>query len=227
MSGEASVPDPLVDDAYSDLFRKPDSPEPTSAPEPQVETGRLFRTFRAETAAEAIVAVRPEHARKLRTLAAADTPGTAEVRSPEPRIVVEEAMVDSMAPAERTRRRPPGLRPGAVYLIDIGLTVLVALIEVLLAGGIGWITGVALLVAAAYTGWVVRLSDWVVAVIAPPIAFFVATITAGQIGLGVAGDSLINRFAQVFFVLGTSWIWILGAMALAFALTAVRRRTQP
>jgi hypothetical protein len=43
----------------------------------------------------------------------------------------------------------------------------------------------------------------------------------------VAGDSLLNRFAQVFFILGTSWIWILGAMALAFALTAIRRRTQP
>jgi hypothetical protein len=226
MSGEASVPDPLVDDAYRGLFREADTPEPPSAPEPQAETGRLFRTFRTETATEAIVAVRPEHARKLRTLATADTSGTAEVRPQAPRIVVEEAMVDSMASADRPRRRPPGLRPGAVYLIDIGLTVLVALIEVLLAGGIGWITGVALLVAAAYTGWVVRLSDWVVAVIALPIAFFVATITAGQIGLGVAGESLVNRFAQVFFILGTSWFWILGAMALAFALTAVRRRTQ-
>jgi hypothetical protein len=229
MSGEASVPDPLVDDAYRDLFRDAGPPEPPSTPEPRAETGRLFRTFRAETATEAIVAVRPERARKLRTLAADDTAGQivreASVATPE--VSVGEESIDVTVTPERPRRRAPGLRPGAVYLVDIGLTVLVALIEVLLAGGIGWITGVALLVAAAYTGWVVRLSDWVVAVIALPIAFFVAAVTAGQIGLGVAGDSLLNRFAQVFFILGTSWIWILGAMALAFALTAIRRRTQP
>jgi hypothetical protein len=228
MSGEASGPDPLADDAYRDLFREAELPAPDTNSESRAETGRLFRTSRAQTDTEAIVAIRPEHARKFRTLAVEEvvSNGVAEPAPVTP-VTPRETSAPARVEQERPARRAPGLRPGAVYLIDIALVVLVALIEAFLMGGVGWITGIALLVAAAYTAWVVRLSDWVVAAIAPPIAFFVAAMTAGQIGLGAAGGSLLNRIAQVFFILGTNWFWILAAIALAFALTTVRRRKRP
>jgi hypothetical protein len=229
MSGEAPGPDPLTEDAYRDLFREAELPAPVDTPESRAETGRLFRTSRAQTDTEAIVAIRPEQARKFRSLTVAavepDPVSEPAPSAPEtPRVARASISVDE---EDRPRRRAPGLRPGAVYLIDIGLVVLVALIEVFLTSQIGWITGIALVVAAGYTAWVVRLSDWVVAAIAPPIAFFVAAITAGQIGLGGAGGGLLNRIAQVFFILGTNWFWILAAIALAFVLTTLRRRKRP
>lgn len=229
MSGEAPGPDPLTEDAYRDLFREAELPEPVDTPESRAETGRLFRSSRAQTDTEAIVAIRPEQARRLRTLVADENTPDVVVESPPP------AQPSARTGPRRTKhdegarptRRAPGLRPGAVYLIDIGLVVLVALIEVFLTDQIGWITGIALVVAAGYTAWVVRLSDWVVAAIAPPIAFFVAAITAGQIGLSGTSGALLNRIAEVFDILGTNWLWILAAIALAFVLATVRRRKRP
>lgn len=229
MSGEAPGPDPLTEDAYRDLFREAAPPAPESTPESRAETGRLFRTSRAQTDTEAIVAIRPEHTRKFRSLTVDEAaPNLIDVQTHNaPQAPGAAGPTTSAEEKERPRRRAPGLRPGAVYLIDIGLVVLVALIEVLLTSSVGWITGIALVVAAGYTAWVVRLSDWVVAVIALPIAFFVAAITAGQIGLSATGGSLLNRIAQVFLILGTNWFWILAAIALAFVLTTVRRRKRP
>ena len=228
MSGDVSGPDPLADDAYRDLFREPELLAPKTSAESRAETGRLFRTSRAQSDTEAIIAIRPEQARKFRTLTVEEVASnfTAEPAPVAP-VVPRATSAPPSGEEERPVRRAPGLRPGAVYLIDIALVVLVALIEVFLRGDIGWITGIALVVAAAYTAWVIRLSDWVVAAIAPPIAFFVAAITAGQIGLSAAGGSLLNRIAQVFFILGTNWFWILAAIAIAFVLTTLRRRKRP
>jgi hypothetical protein len=219
MSGEVDAADPLRDDAYRDLFRaEPDAPEPSA-------TGRLFRTYRVGDVTDALIAIKPEQARRLRTMqpedAAPDSPPV-EVAEVE---VTEEPVAESRSKKRPKRSRAPGLRPGAVYVIDILVTVLVAFIESFVRGELGWLTGVALLVVSVYTATVVRMSDWVVVVIAPPIAFFMAAITAGQMNL--SDTSVINRVAQVFFTLGTSWFWILGSIALAFATTVVRRRRSP
>lgn len=218
MSGEVEAPDPLHDDAYRDLFRADESASHA------IETGRLFRTFRVEGPTEAIIALKPDQARRLRTMHRHE--GIAE---PE---VIDLTQVEVNGPptvkppkVRPAKGRAPGLRPGAVYVIDIVLTVLVAFIEISLRGGIGWMTGVALIIASVYTASVVRLADWVVAVIAPPIAFFLAAATAGQMNLTDTG--VINRVAQVFFTLGTSWFWIIGAIALAFLMVVVRRRRSP
>jgi hypothetical protein len=217
MSGEGDVPDPLHDEAYRDLFRASEEPAAPS------ETGRLFRTYRTETATDALIALKPDQARRLRTM-------QIEEEAFEPvRLDLTEVEVEPPAPAPTKARagrsRAPGLRPGAVYVIDIALTVVIAFLEVFVRGDIGWMTGFALLIASGYTAAVVRMSDWVVVVIAPPIAFFIAAITAGQMNLADTG--VVNRAAQLFFTLGTSWFWILGAIALAFATTLVRRRRSP
>lgn len=217
MSGEVEAPDPLRDDAYRNLFRDAEEPAAPS------ETGRLFRTYRASASTNALIALKPEQAKRLRTMNI-DEEGIESVQIDLTEVVEEPVAVAPKVPRVK-RSRAPGLRPGAVYVIDIALTLLVAFLEVLLRGQIGWMTGVALVIASVYTASVVRMSDWVVVILAPPIAFFLATVTVGQ--LNVSDTGLINRVAQVFFMLGTNWFWVVGAIALAFVTTLVRRRRSP
>jgi hypothetical protein len=60
------------------------------------------------------------------------------------------------------------------------------------------------------------------AIFAPPIAFFLAAITAGQVDLNAADVS--GRLVAVFFLLGANWIWIVGSTVAALVIVALRRR---
>ena len=246
MSHEPSG-DPALDDDFRSLFR-PDTPAPTPAPAEEIDevdvvvdvpntssetsagTGRLFRSVGASESATAILALRPEQARKLRSTQhdEADQP-SAEVPAAPP-LVLEGLAVAEPAPVvtERPRRKPrqaPGLRPGAVYAIDVVAVVACAFLDITVrSDGLGWITGVGLILAAIGTALVIRLADWPAAVIAPPLAFLAAAVTAGQMDLGPSGDSILNRVAHLFFTLGANWLWIVIAIALAFAITQVRQR---
>jgi hypothetical protein len=248
MSHEASG-DPALDDDFRSLFR-PDTPgqpvhaeeiedddvvveAPRTSPETSTtstRTGRLFRSAGASESETAILALRPDQARKLRSTQHDE----ADLPSPEvpvaPPLVLEGLAVAEPAPviAERPRRKPrqaPGLRPGAVYAIDVVVVVAFAFLDITLrSDGLGWITGVGLILAAVGTALVIRLADWPAAVIAPPLAFLAAAVTAGQMNLGPSGDSILNRVAHLFFTLGANWLWIVIAVALAFAITQVRQR---
>jgi hypothetical protein len=225
MSDQASG-DPALDDDYRDLFHPEEQPaEPTAAPQDtSAGTGRLFRSAGTSQAPEtAILALRPDQARKLRTLSLSNEPA-------DPPLILEgieeEIPKRSTIRAERKPRKARGLRPGAVYIIDILITVIFAFIDVWVRGdGLGWITGLGLLIAAVYTSLVVRQADWVVTILAPPIAFFAAAVTAGQMNLGPSGSSIINRVAQVFFTLGTNWFWIVLPIGVGFVIHLVRQRT--
>jgi hypothetical protein len=117
-----------------------------------------------------------------------------------------------------------GLRPTGAYTIVIGATLIAGLASALLMGtGTGWVTGLVLLIASAFVAARVRLPDAAVAVIAPPIAYFVACLTVGQIGLsGTAG--LTGRVIDVFFMLASGWYWVLGPAAVALGIVIWRRR---
>ena len=117
-----------------------------------------------------------------------------------------------------------GLRPNAAYAIVIGSTLVAGLAGALLLGsGTGLLTGLVLLIASAFVAARVRMPDAAVAVIAPPIAFFVACVTVGQIGLnGSAG--LIGRLLDIFFLLSSGWYWVLGPAAVALGIVIWRRR---
>ena len=67
------------------------------------------------------------------------------------------------------------------------------------------------------------MSDAAVAVIAPPIAFLVATITVGQIGMSATGGFL-GRVVGTFFMLADNWVWIIGSTIVALAIVLVRGR---
>ena len=117
-----------------------------------------------------------------------------------------------------------GLRPNAAYAIVIGATFVAGLAGALLLGsGTGLLTGLVLLVASALVAVRVRMPDAAVAVIAPPLAFFIACVTVGQIGLsGSAG--VTGRLLDVFFMLASGWYWVLGPAAVALGIVIYRRR---
>ena len=122
--------------------------------------------------------------------------------------------------------RPSGVTPLGVYAVTIGATVAAGAVDILIGGpGLGITTGVVLLIASIFCALRVRVTDLAVAVIAPPIAFLVATITVGQVGMSETGG-LLGRVVASFFMLADNWIWIIGATVIALAITLLRGRSR-
>ena len=219
-------------------------PSPLAVPlDPVADTGRLFRSQGVVDHDEAVLALTSDRSGRLRTLARRD-----EAVLPDAGPVLVEtsihgegdqvpiaAAADQEAGATRRRlgrrrgaepgHRARGITAGAVYLIVIGVTVLVALANVLISDGkVGWPTGVALVISSVYAALTVRREDDSVAIIVPPVAFLIAALTAGQLFLGSAEGSLLNRAVVAFFTLADNWFWVIGATAAALVIVLVRRR---
>jgi hypothetical protein len=247
---------PAEDQAYSALFRPvesvPSAPvdRPPSTP---ADTGRLFRTNRAETQAVAIVALGTDQVSKLRTLQVSSNEAPLNPITPTPLAgllpptsshvapAVIAIIPDAQSPAVRVLDEPNGrkarrsfrnsdsaprvrgLRPVGVYAVVIGATLLFGLVDVLVGGaGLGLVTGLGLLISSAFAALTVRTGDLAVAVIAPPIAFFIAAITIGQIGVTITGGALIGRGVTVFFTLADNWLWVIVSTLLALTIVIVR-----
>ena len=249
VEAHSAAPEP---ESEVDLVVEEAADEPPAAPvaEPSVDTGRLFRSQGVVGHDEAVLALASDHFGRLRTLerrrdgepasvasasaaVAVDArqPGAADVAPlpeaaddvlPLPPVLTADADVNE----GRSRRRGArAITGGAVYLIVIGVTVLVAFANALLSDGdLGWPTGLALLVSSVYAALTVRREDDTVAMIVPPIAFLAASLTAGQLFLGSAEGSLVNRAVVVFFSLADNWVWIIGATVAALVIVLVRRR---
>jgi hypothetical protein len=247
---------PAEDQAYSALFRPvesvPSAPvdRPPSTP---ADTGRLFRTNRAETQAVAIVALGTDQVSKLRTLQVSSNEAPLNPITPAPLAgllpptsshvapAVIAIIPDAQSPAIRVLDEPNGrkarrsfrnsdsaprvrgLRPVGVYAVVIGATLLFGLVDVFVGGaGLGLVTGLGLLISSAFAALTVRTGDLAVAVIAPPIAFFIAAITIGQIGVTITGGALIGRGVTVFFTLADNWLWVIVSTLLALTIVIVR-----
>ena len=151
---------------------------------------------------------------------------------PEPAAVIsspEAAQPDrdgSAGPAGRGAHAAPGVRPAGVWLIVVGVTVVMGFADALVVGRtqLGWLTGISLLAASIYGALVVRREDAIIAVIAPPLAFFLATITAGQLTLPPTGDLLVREAFMIITTLGANAIWVFGSTLVALAIVLVRRR---
>lgn len=247
-------PEPLVEPEPEPVDETADEPEPAAAaeaPEPvpaaaDVDTGRLFRSQGVIGESAAVLALTSDHGGRLRTLAReqSDPPpavvptGAAPVLiDPDGAVIAADAGLLDDAPVKQSRRerrssaardtghRMSGISAGAVYIIVIGVTLIVGVINAWLGGGeLGWPTGVALVASSVYCALRVRRDDDVVAFITPPIAFFLAAITAGQAFRGASGGGLINRAQLVFFTLAYNWYWVIGATVVALVIVLVRRR---
>jgi hypothetical protein len=215
--------------------------EPVVVPaDPVADTGRLFRSQGVADHDEAVLALASDRAGRLRTLERRDDAvlvdvGPVDARDDEDGSTAA-AGSESVVAEKRGRRgrrpraaeaghRSRGITGGAVYIIVIGVTVLVGFANALLASGsIGWPTGLALVISSVYAALTVRRQDDVVAIIVPPVAFLVAALTAGQLFIGSAEGSLLNRAVVAFFTLADNWFWIIGATAAALVIVLVRRR---
>lgn len=125
--------------------------------------------------------------------------------------------------AQRERSSSGSLTGLGVYAVTIGVTVILAFGETLVFGGEpGVITGIGLLAVSIFAAFAVRTYDGIHAIFAPSIAFFIATLTAGQVGINATG--LTSRAVVVFFLLGGNWFWIVGSTAAALVIVALRRR---
>lgn len=215
-------------DADGDASAAPDEASSAPASRPDlVDTGRLFRSHRVEGHVDAVPAITPSHAQRLRTLASA--PADAEP-APAALLLADAEPVEEAAPPSVRRRSVPALRLGGsmtalgVTIVVGGATLVVGLVDALTFGpGLGWLTGIALVLASILAALRVRLDTAPSAIFAPPLAFFVAAITVGQIGQSVASGAL-SRAVVVFFLLAENWLWIIGATVAALVIVVVRTR---
>ena len=184
------------------------TPDPaiSSAPAGRVDTGRLYRSAGAEGPAT------------LDAIPALDPVRLAEIEASRP--------VPAPAPAvgPATRGSSVGLTYSGVMVVVIAATVLVAFLEAVVRKEIGWLTGVALLVSTVYAAVFVRRADIWAAVVAPPLAFLAATLTAGQLTLGATGSLLEREGFMVFKTLAVNAPWILASTVVALVIVLVRRR---
>ncbi len=246
MTDEPGFNDPAQDEAYRALFRPAEpSPEPTPEPEAIVEpqapvlpasgsgTGRLFRSRGAVAESDTLVALSAEEAAHLRTMSAPSETAVAVVPIaapvaplPEPISAVPLSPIqEELADMAQRQRQEPGLKPSAVYVIVIAVTLVAGLIDSKVSGaGLGWITGIALLLSSIYCAVRVRASEVSVSVIAPPIAFGLAAITVGQIGQSRAGGALLAWVNNSFFTLADNWFWVIGTTLVCLAIAVVRSR---
>ena len=174
-------------------------PAVSSAPATRVDTGRLYRSSGAEGPAtlDAIPAIDPSY-------------------SPAHRV---EAVAEPVAAGTTG-----GLTYTGVAVVVIATTVVVAFVEALLRKEIGVLTGVALLASSVYAALVVRRVDIWAAVVIPPLAFLVATLTAGQITQTRTGHFFIDQGSLLLLVLGRNALWVLGTTLVCLAIVLVRRR---
>lgn len=192
-------------------------------------TGRLFRSVGATGVPEAIPALTSSQAGRLRSVRS-DESQSVGVQTIRPDAAPPAEPGVESAPREYAPREPEIARPRegritalGVYAGVIGVPTLIAFGQVLILGGPpGWITGAALVVVSIAAALSVRRSDDVTAIIAPPLAFLVVALTAGQVS--GAGDTLTSRAVAAFFVLGYNWMWIVGATLAALVIVALRRR---
>ena len=211
---------------------------PAPSPDPIADTGRLFRSQGVSGHDETVLALASTHLGRLRTLDrqrdGEEAPVLADAGPVDPASLdahaIPPVIPPDVAPAEgkramSTRHRSRHITGGAVYIIVIGVTLLVGFANALLSSGdIGWPTGLALLASSVYAALVVRREDDTVAMIVPPIAFLVVALTAGQLFLGSAEGTILNRAVVVFFTLADNWVWVIGATVAALAIVLVRRR---
>lgn len=241
----AAILDPVVDPRVEEAMHAGDGPAGEAAEvhpvAPVSDTGRLFRSRGVEGHSEAVLALPSDHFGRLRTLerrtdaepVVAGDGGPLIVDQPRHGSHGDSAPDRSQVNPRRSRRdhatsrRLGRISGGAVYLVILGVTLLVGFADALLTDGeIGWPTGMALLLSSVYAALTVRTEDDTLAFILPPVAFLLTAMTAGQLFLGSAEGTLLNRAVVVFFILADNWYWVIGSTVAALVIVLVRRRRE-
>ena len=130
-------------------------------------------------------------------------------------------------PRETTMMNDGGLTWTGAAIVTIGVTLAAALIETLLGqhrnGGVGWLTGIALLGSTVYCALRLRVPDIWAAVIMPPLAYLAALVLAGLLKVGASGSFISRQAINIVTGLALGAPWILGSTLVALVIVLFRR----
>lgn len=154
----------------------------------------------------------------LEVLDQPQTPGSAATEAETPELTASRA-----AQRRREARALRGPSGWVVLAAEVLVVVAAGFVNALATNQIGIITGAVLIGMAVIGALLVRQVDGALAVMAPPLAFFAALITAGQLTVG-PGDAFITQGLLILQGLGTNAVWIFAATVLAWAIVWFRRR---
>lgn len=144
--------------------------------------------------------------------------------------IFEDASFTPIAPSpagqHRRRRNSAAMGHGipawVAMLMIAGVTLLMGVADVIVTGTIGWLTGIALVAVSGYAAATIRPQDGYWAIVSPPLAFLLTTLTVGQFTI-VGGGFWVRQGLIVPFTLGRAAIWIVIATAAAAAIVGIRR----
>ncbi|CAB4911620.1 unannotated protein [freshwater metagenome] len=213
--------------------------------EDQTSTGRLFRAASVddEVHTDAIPALPSERARvedvlpdeafraevPVATVAVLDEV-TPEVREQSvPALSPNSPFTNTTASAPESSAPVPlatdsGLSTRWVWVIIVGVTVLMAIADILIRKqGIGWVTGVGLLAATVYCAMASQRASMWWSAIAPPLAIAFTILTVGQATLTRSNSLVISETLNLLDSLGRAAPFILASVIAALVTCFVRR----
>jgi len=202
--------------------------------EDQTSTGRLFRAASVddEVHTDAIPALPSERARVEDVLPdeafRAEVPVAAVAVSAGSAggvVLLEEVTpqvgADTSAPAPVV---DGGLSARWVWIIIVGVTVLMAIADILIRKqGIGWVTGVGLLSATLYCATASQRTAMWWSAIVPPLAVALTIVTVGQATLTRSNSLVISQGLNLLDSLGRTAPFIVASVIAAVVTCFVRR----
>jgi hypothetical protein len=109
------------------------------------------------------------------------------------------------------------------FLILAVGTSLVASVEMIAIGSIGWFTGVAFVVACIVVAVFIRSSDLSTAVISPPLAFLFAVVISTQFAaVGASGNLWLHEATTMITSLAFNAPWVFAGTGAALIIVLMR-----
>jgi hypothetical protein len=116
--------------------------------------------------------------------------------------------------------------PGVIILTPFIVMVVMAM-DILINGEIGLISNLGILVSGVVAALNVRTADYQSAIWVTPLAWMISLLTVGQLAPMRGGTFLREQILHLSYGLAMHAWWILGASALAAAISIFRRGRQP
>jgi hypothetical protein len=116
-----------------------------------------------------------------------------------------------------------GLTWTGVAVVEIVVTVLLGLADVIVSHQVGVIAGLGLVAVSIYCALTVRPADIWAAVVIPPLAWLVTLLTVGQLTLSSGGSLMVRESFAIFTGLALNAPWIIAATGASLVIVLVRR----
>ena len=189
--------------------------------------GRLYRSSGAsvDTASDAVPALSAAQLKNLRSVGE-DVNPAAKSRPAGESIPPKGEPVSTAKRAPRAKTDETGISAAGVWALVTIPTVVIGFIDGFLNRGVplGFLTGAVLLVTSIVAAFLVRRSARWWAVIVPPLAFLIATLTAGQFAISTVGGFIVREGLLIFTTLGANALWIVGSVIAAVAIVLLKKR---